>query len=576
MKSLRICVVAFALMIMAGPVLAAKKTPTPRPIGGLTFTDEYELTVVNVDVFVRDKNGKPIGGLTKDDFKIFQDGEEKPLSNFAVYTQEVFQHRFATPMPGPTPTPIPDAAPELEIKPIYVVIYVDNENLRPLQRNRVLRKLRQWVKETLRPPMQVMVVTYQKSLKIVQPFTSDPREVTEALRSIRMQTGGRVERDSARGEIIDLMREYQGQERERPNASTTTAQLEMQTYRLISAFADEEANNLHFSLGAMREMITMLSGLPGRKSMLYISDGLPMVPASDLIYEFMAVFDNQQVLSQLSRYDMSSKFQSLTSYANGLGVSIYAVETQGLKVETGISAEYRYSQDITSMTVGAHNYQDSLRYLAENTGGLAIVNTNNVTPGLDRIRQDLYTYYSLGYTINSSGGDKVHRIKVECPTHPDYKLRYRRRYIEKSLESKVQDKVMTSLVFDVDENSMQVDVTSGRPAPATSERWTVPLHISFPLRKVAVVPEGNDYVGRVVLFVAARDRDGKQSDLQRQEHEVRVPIKDYDEAQRRRFSIDVSLLMEKGNFTIAVGLMDQITRQASYKAIKMRIDPDHR
>lgn len=575
MKSLRIFVVAFAIMMVAGPILAAKNTPTPRPIGGLTFTDEYELTVVNVDVFVRDKKGQPIQGLTQDDFKIFQDGQEKPLSNFAVYTQEVFQHHLATPGPGPTPTPLPDVQPDLEIKPIYVVIYVDNENLRPLQRNRVLRKLRQWVKDTLRPPMQAMVVTYQKNLKVVQPFTSDPREVTEALRSIRMQTGGRVERDSTRSDIIDLMREYQDQERERPNAGTTNRQLYLQAYRQISAFADEEANNLHFSLSAMREMVTMLSGLPGRKSMLYISDGLPMVPGVDLIYEFMAVFHNQQILSLVSRYDMSSQFQSLTSFANGLGVSIYTVETQGLKVESGISAEYRYTQDITSTSVGSHNYQDSLRYLAENTGGLAIVNTNNVSPGLDRIRQDLYTYYSLGYTINSSGGDKVHRIKVVSPTHPEYKLRYRRRYIEKSLESKVQDKVMTALVFDVDENAMQVDVEAGRPAPATSERWTVPLHITFPLRKVAVVPEGDDYVGRVVLFVAARDSDGKQSDLQRQEHEVRVPMKDYDEAQRKRFSIDLSLLMEKGNFTVAVGLMDQITRQASYQAMKLRIDPDH-
>jgi VWFA-related protein len=575
-KSLRYFAVLAAVLVLAGPLPAAKKTPTPRPIGGLTFTDEYELTVVNVDVFVRDKKGRPVKGLTRDDFKIYQDGVEKPISNFAVYTQEVFEHRFATPSPGATPTPQPKAAPAPEIKPIYVVIYVDNENLKPLQRNRVLRKLRQWVRDTVRPPMQVMVVTYQKSLKVVQPFTSDPREINEALRSIRMQTGGRVERDSARADIIDLMNEYRDQERERPNAGRQNRQLFLQAYRQISAFADEEANNLRFSLGAMREMVTMLAGLPGRKSMLYISDGLPMVPGVDLIYEFMAVFHDQRILSLVSRYDMSKEFESLTAFANGQGVSIYAVETQGLKVESGISAEHRYTQDITATSVGSHNYQDSLRYLAENTGGLAIVNTNNVSPGLDLIRQDLYTYYSLGYTINASGGDKVHRIKVECPTHPEYKLRYRRRFIEKSLESRVQDKVMTALVFDLDENPMQVDVIAGRPAPATSDRWTVPVHITFPLRKVALIPEGDDYVGRVVLFVAARDRDGKQSDLQRQEHEVRIPAKDYDEAQRKRFSIDVNLLMEKGGFTVAVGLMDQITRQASYKAIKLRIAPDER
>jgi len=127
--------------------------------------------------------------------------------------------------------------------------------------------------------------------------------------------------------------------------------------------------------------------------------------------------------------------------------------------------------------------------------------------------------------------------------------------------------VVTGLVFDVDKNPMQVDVTTGTPAPASSDQWTVPIHVSFPLRKIALFPEGDDYVGRVVLFVAARDHKGDQSDLQRQEHEVRIPGKDYEEAKRQRFGIDLSLLMKKGGYNISVGLMDQITRQASYKRL---------
>jgi hypothetical protein len=275
----------------------------------------------------------------------------------------------------------------------------------------------------------------------------------------------------------------------------------------------------------------------------------------------------------VSRYDFTKAFQSLGSYANGLGVTIYAVETRGLKVQGGFDAEHRYGQDITSSNIGSHNYQDSLRYFADATGGLAIVNTNNVAPGLELIRQDLQTYYSLGYTINASGADKVHRIKVECPTHPKYKLRYRKRFIEKSLESRIQDRVMTGLVFEVKDNPMQIDVEAGVPAPATSERWTVPLRVTFPLKKIALLPEGDDYVGRVVLFVAARDIEGKQSDLQRQEHEVRVPAADYDEAQLKRFTNDLKRLMNAGTYTVSVGLMDQVTRVASYKAIKFVIKP---
>ena len=132
---------------------------------------------------------------------------------------------------------------------------------------------------------------------------------------------------------------------------------------------------------------------------------------------------------------------------------------------------------------------------------------------------------------------------------------------------------MTGLMFELDENPMQVEIEIERQTPATSDRWILPVHVSFPLRKLALLPEADDYVGRVVLFVAARDEEGKQSDLQRQEHDIRVPAADYEEAQRKRFALDVSLLMEPGSYRISVGLMDQVTRQASYQRIGAFIKP---
>ncbi|PWB78995.1 MAG: hypothetical protein C3F15_00415, partial [Holophagae bacterium] len=95
-------------------------------------------------------------------------------------------------------------------------------------------------------------------------------------------------------------------------------------------------------------------------------------------------------------------------------------------------------------------------------------------------------------------------------------------------------------------------------------RWTVPFQLSFPLANIALLPEGGDYVGRVSLFIAARDTEGKQSDLVRQEHEVRVAAADYEQAQRQRFTIKASLLMETGSFKVSFALLDQTTRQAGF------------
>jgi hypothetical protein len=124
--------------------------------------------------------------------------------------------------------------------------------------------------------------------------------------------------------------------------------------------------------------------------------------------------------------------------------------------------------------------------------------------------------------------------------------------------------VLTGLVIPIDENPLEIMVTTGAQAPASSDRWTVPFELSFPLRSIALLPEGDDYVGRVSLFIAARDTGGKQSDVVRQDHEVRVAASDYQEAQRQRFTIRASLLMESGSFKVSAGLLDHITRQSSF------------
>ncbi len=562
---------------LGGAGAGTKETPTPKPVGGLTFTDETEVTVVNVDVFVRDRKGNPVTDLTKEDFRIYQDGVQMPISHFALLTHDIIRHYYQLPVAGQAePTPLPEDLKDLQIRPIFMVLYIDNQNIRPLDRNRVLRAVREFVRENLHPPVKMMVVSYQRSLKIEVPFTDNVREVLSALRDQKLKTGGRTDKDSTRAEIVDIMNQALEAERERPTAASQNAAEARRAYELMRAFAGEEANDLAFSVGALRQVIASLSGLDGRKSIVYISDGLPMTPGADLFQQFAAVFQNTRVLSLLAQFDRSRIFEALTSAANAQGVSFYTIDAAGLQVQSDISAESRTTASLTAITPGRSNYQDSLKYMAEETGGQAIVNTNNFTKGLQKIAHDLFTYYSLGYTVSSSGSDRVHYIKVELPNHPKYKIRYRRRYVEKSLETRVQDMVMTSLVFDVDHNPMFVEVTAGNPAPATSDRWTVPFHISFPLRKVAMLPEGEDYVGRVVLFVAARDIKGRQSDLQRQEHEIRIPATEWEEAQRQRFGIDVSLLMESGTYNVAVGLMDVVTREASYTKTLVRVNPPGR
>jgi VWFA-related protein len=571
---MRLAALSLALLagITAGDVVVGQE-PTPAPVGGLTFRDELEVAVVNVDVYVRDRQGRPVSGLGRESFRVYQDGVAMPLSHFAALSEEVFDLRFApTPVVlGPTPTPPPAAATEeVDIRPVYVALYVDNENLDPLNRNRVLRQLREFVTANLRPPVQMMVLAHGKSLEVEQPFTDDVTAVTAAIRRQETRTGGWLERESSMRDILEEMTEDADRQRQ-PNRHTGTMTGQRDVYSSVLQFAEEEANNLAFSLGALREAITLLSGVSGRKSIIYVANGLPMTPGLGLMHEYSTHYRDSTILSQRGRFERGRDFVSLAAVATAQEVTIYTVDAQGLEVGLGGSAEDRYAPDPTALAVGRSNYQDSLRFMASNTGGLAVVNTNDVAGGLERIRSDLYTYYSLGYTINPSGQDRVHRIKVEVVGQADYDLRYRERFVEKSFESRVQDRVMTMLVLDVQTNPLGMALEVGTPLPAMGGRWTVPVRLRLPLDRLVLLREGEEMVSRVVLFAASRDRSGQQSDLQRQEHEIRVPALGGEDFAGTTYTLEVPFLMEEKSYRVAVGLMDQVTRQASFEAVELSV-----
>jgi VWFA-related protein len=542
---------------------------TPDVVGGLPFAGEIDVSVVNVNVYVTNKQGLAVTDLEADDFVLTQDGTAKSISNFSLFTDEIYRSYYRgqeAPTGQPTPTPIPgaEALSRDSFRPIYVVLYFDNDNSRAIDRNRLITQLRPFVRETLHPPVQMMVISYNKSYDVLQSFTDDQRDIYDALREVKMTTGGRTQLDNARKDILRQFAE--SQRNSRNNVSSMS-----RGHGMMIGFAEEEANSLLFTLGALRDTLTMLSGLPGKKIIIYVSNGLPMIAGLDLFYAFANTYQESSAITESARYNMNRHYTSLVSNANAQDISFYTFGVGGLENPTISSAELGTAQDTMSASLGMQNYLDPLRFMSDNTGGAAIVNTNDFTRGFEKVGQDFFTYYSLGYTLHQSGLDKVHRIKVELPNHPDYRVRYRRRFVEKSLESRVQDKVVTGLMFPLDDNPMQIMVEIGTQGPAGETRWMVPFKLSFPLRRVALLPTGEDYVGNVTLFLAARKTTGDRSDVVRQNHEIRVKAADYDAAQLKRYTITANLLMEEGSHNIAVGILDPVTRNASFTTTRVTV-----
>jgi VWFA-related protein len=202
-----------------------------RRVGGLTFVDEISLTIANLIVYVTDKKGRAVTNLTKDDFEILQDGDPKQITNFKLYTDEVVRSELGvtTGLDIPEPTPIPDVTTAGGPQPVHLVLYIDNQNLDPLDRNRVLSQTRDFVRTSVHPPAQMMVVAYQRSFEVLQDFTSDPSEVLRAMRLVRTYTGGRTERDSSRQDIVDRIQRLESDRRAGSVASGTKSTISSTT-----------------------------------------------------------------------------------------------------------------------------------------------------------------------------------------------------------------------------------------------------------------------------------------------------------------------------------------------------------
>jgi VWFA-related protein len=570
-----------ALTLPAAPGVADDEEQEGlRRIGGLTFVDEVALTIANLVVYVTDKKGRAVTTLTKDDFEISQDGDPKQISNFKLYTSEVVRSELSvtTGLDIPEATPIPDATSAAGPQPVYLVLYVDNQNLDPLDRNRVLSQTRDFLRISLHPPAQMMVVAYQRSFEVLQEFTSDPSEVLKALRLVRTYTGGRTEQDSSRQDIVDRIQRLQSEQRAGSGSGRggSSSSEWNEIYNLIDNYAKESVNELQFTLDSLRQIISSLTGLPGKKGVIYVSNGLPMIPGMELFYEASKSMNDSTILSRTFEYDRTRIYRQLAATANAQDVTLYTIDASGLSLHGMGSAEYTTASDPMMSSIGRNNYTDSLRFLSDETGGIAIFNTNDIGPRLELVAQDMFTYYSIGYPLQASGQDKVHRVKVKLrddPAFSEYELRYRPLFVEKSLETRVQDRVVSSLVFEIDENPIGLKVEAGTPAAATEDRWLLPTHLSFPITSVALLPEGDDFVARIVLFIAARDTDGKRSDLVRQMHEIRVPAAGYEAAQSKDFGIDTQLLMESGRYKISIALLDPLTRQVSYRTISTAVHP---
>jgi hypothetical protein len=148
-----------AALLLAVPLLAQQ-----APIPDQPFAESVDVSVANVEVFVTDRDGRSVRGLARGDFDLFVDGKKVEIVNFSEIAEgSPVAVKEAPPAPQTAGTaPAPSQAeplPPPEPPPLSLVVFVDNDNLSPFGRNRVLRQVQEFLGSTLGPRDRAMLVT---------------------------------------------------------------------------------------------------------------------------------------------------------------------------------------------------------------------------------------------------------------------------------------------------------------------------------------------------------------------------------------------------------------------------------
>ncbi|HZR24449.1 MAG TPA: VWA domain-containing protein [Vicinamibacterales bacterium] len=386
------------VLIACGSALVAAQQPGQTPV----FRSGARLNVV--DVTVTDKQGKPIDGLTANDFVLTEDGEPQTISQVAFQRIEI-DPAVDRPLP-PAPPPPPRAASAAPaVQPTIaastagairyrdrrlIVLYFDLSSMPPPDQMRAFTAARKYLAEQIRPQDLVAILTFQNG-------------------AVRVKTDFNGDR-AALQQVVETL--IYGESRD-------ASDLPDQETDVGSAFGQDDAEfnilNTDRQLSALQTAATMLRSLPEQKSLVYFSSGL-----------------------RLNGVDNQAQLRATINAATRANVAIFPVDARGLVAEAPLGDATQASPRGIGMLTGQsantrlnqfQRSQDTLYALAKDTGGKALFDNNDLSQGIVQASQSLSSYYILGYTSTHPALDgKFHRVKVALRNGLAGDLAYREGY----------------------------------------------------------------------------------------------------------------------------------------------------
>ncbi len=517
------------------------------------FEERIDVSLVEIDVQVVDKRGRPVTDLTIDDFEIFENKNRMTISQFDAIIDEPSDHSARKP---PSPEEHQEAVPidraPREDRRLRLVIFVDNFNLRALDRKRVLKSVRTYLRSNLRTDDLAMVVSFDRSLNVLQPFTNQAVRINEVLMQLEgiRAEGSRNDRDRRR--LLDRIDKSDNGE-----ASLSA----------IYPYADSVLHDVDLTLDALRETVSFLEGLPGRKVVLYISSGIPLIAAGDLFSAIEQKYYGISAMSGLMSFDSSRRFEELTKMANASDITFYPIDAGGLRANRSGSAEEEgLDEERVAHALDSNyqaNLQDTLYHMADATGGLAIVNRNEFLPALEEIEATVRSYYSLAYLPGHHGDGRFYELKVKVKRR-GVRVRHRAGYRDKSTARRMSERALSALRHQTTQNDLDIELRMGAVTPQPDGQFIVPTEVRIPLQRLILVPTEAHHVARIRLYFAAMDEGGEISEVKEIPLRMKIPSTSLEAAKGEYWVYKHQLLMGSGVHRVVLGVYDEFGTVSSF------------
>lgn len=485
-------------------------------------TESIEVHVLEIEVSVLDRAGKPVEGLTAADFEVRVNRKSTEITNFYL----VKRGAIVDDTVGAAGSQPAEAPPQ--IIPTRLVLFIDDMHLHQRSKKRAVESLRNFVEKTMDDATTAMLVRWNGSLSVVVPATKDRPRLLAAIDAMTTEPALQRRVDSQRLLLQQM-------------AETVDPQI-MRMQRL--AYAESQARDTRQTLDALREVTRAASGLEGRKMLLHVSEGLPLFAG----WEMLATPDTKgQIPLEVMQFNLTDEYRALTKFAQQSSVVFCPFDPSGPEGAA-------YAVDVPGGNPNADLIRENTRstsvLLARETGGQLIADTNELDLALARVTDQVTTYYSLGVSAPSNARGPFN-IAVTLRNHPGLQVVTAPRRNVKSRTEMIANGVRSRLYFREETNPLEARLRVSAPK-REGNRCVVAVGAIVNARKLALAPGGEISFHFAVI------------DDRQQESEVRSTTKQVHPGPADDVAESVTLGLAARKYLLSAALVDNLSGEASY------------